>query len=109
MDYAVIEIGGSQHRVSKGDTIHVGTIGEDAAGKKGALTIDKVLLVRSDKTLKIGSPHVPGASVSATVLGQGKSPKVLIFKKKKRKQYRRTNGHRQGYTALRIDRIDAGT
>lgn len=109
MDYAVIEFGGSQHKVSKGDTIHVGTIGEDVAGKKGALTIDRVLVVRSDKTLKVGAPHVPGASVAATVIGQGKGPKVLVFKKKRRKQYRRTNGHRQGYTALRIDKINAGS
>ena len=109
MDYAVIEMGGNQHRVSPGDTIQVSGISEGKATKKGALKIDRVLMVRSKEAVKVGSPLVDGASVKATVIGQGKHKKILVFKKKKRKQYRRTRGHRQWYTALRIDDIDTGS
>lgn len=107
MDYAIIDIGGAQGKVSAGDTIRVNRIvGAPANGE--SLSLNRVLLVRSGETLKVGTPLVEGASVSATVLGEVKGKKVLIFKKKKRKQYRRTVGHRQQYTTLRIDTIVAG-
>jgi len=108
MNYAIIEIGGAQQRVSPGDTIRVNKLDPAAAGSGGKLAIERVLMVRADKTLKVGSPLVAGAAVKATVLGEMKGKKVLVFKKKKRKQYRRTKGHRQQYTTLRIDEIQAG-
>ncbi len=105
MNYAIIEIGGSQQRVSPGDVIRVEKLPDGQAAEGGTLRIDRVLLVRKDKSVTIGSPLVEGASVKATVLGAGKGKKVLVFKKKKRKQYRRTRGHRQAYSTLRIDEI----
>jgi len=108
MNYAIIEIGGSQQTVSPGQTIRVNRLPADAAGENGALAIDRVLMVRSEDAVKVGSPFVEGASVKATVLGETKGKKVLVFKKKRRKQYRRTRGHRQQFTSLRIDEIQAG-
>lgn len=108
MNYAIIEIGGSQQTVSPGETIRVNKLPADAAGKNGTLAIESVLMVRSDEATKVGAPFVEGASVKATVLGEIKGKKVLVFKKKRRKQYRRTRGHRQQFTQLRIDEIQAG-
>ena len=108
MDYAIIEIGGTQHRVSQGDTIRVERIPAAKAGKKGSLALDRVLLVKVGEAYKVGSPLVEGASVKATVVDEFKGKKVLVFKKKRRKQYRRTKGHRQQGTRLRIEEIRAG-
>lgn len=108
MNYAIIEIGGTQQRVSPGDVIHVAKLPEEQAAEGGALKLDRVLLVREKKGgVKVGAPLVEGASVKATVLGGGKGKKVIVFKKKRRKQYRRTRGHRQAYSTLRIDEISA--
>ena len=103
MSYAIVEIGGSQHRVSPGDRIRVQKI--EGTGK---VTLDRVLLVQDGGGVRVGAPYVEGAAVSATVLREEKGRKVIIFKKKKRKQYRRTRGHRQTYTALQIDAISPG-
>jgi len=108
MNYAVIEIAGAQQRVSPGDLIRVNRLASGETKQGDSLAFDRVLMVRSEGTLKVGSPLVPGAAVKATVLGDVKGKKVLVFKKKKRKQYRRTKGHRQQYTTLRIDEIQAG-
>jgi len=108
MNYAIIEIGGAQERVSPGDMIRVNKLDAKTAKQGESLAFERVLMVRAEGTLKVGSPVVPGAAVKATVLGDVKGKKVLIFKKKKRKQYRRTRGHRQQYTTLRIDEIQAG-
>jgi len=106
MNYAVVEIGGTQHRVAPGDTIKVQRIdGEPGVG----VTLDKVLLVQSEGAVTVGNPYVAGAAVEATILREGKGRKVLIFKKKRRKQYRRTRGHRQIFTALQIGEIRAGS
>ncbi len=103
MDYAIVEIGGAQHRVRQGDRVRVQLI--EGTGK---VTLDKVLLVQSQGGLRVGTPYVPGAAVTARVLGEEKGRKVIVFKKKKRKQYRRTRGHRQTYTSLVIDSISPG-
>jgi large subunit ribosomal protein L21 len=104
MDYAIIEIAGGQQRVSPGDTIRVNRLSEEL--EEGAtLALNRVLMVKTGSGLKVGAPVVEGATVQATVLGQVKGKKVLVFKKKRRKQYRRTRGHRQQYTTLRIDAI----
>lgn len=96
MSYAIIRTGGKQFPVEAGQTLRVPTIDADA-GKK--VDID-ALVVGAGKDAKIGA-----ASVSATVVGHGRGEKVIVFKKKRRKQYKRTRGHRQGYTELKIDSV----
>ncbi len=105
MSYAIIELGGVQQRVSPGDTIKVNRLPAATAKAGGTLEIDTVLMLGGGTSVKIGSPTVAGAKVKATVVGEVKGKKVLIFKKKKRKQYRRTRGHRQQYTTLKIEEI----
>ena len=101
--YAVIQTGGKQYRVSEGDLVEVEKLGADAGAK---VEFKDVLLVKGDDTTYIGQPLVPGASVQGTVETVGKGDKVLVFKIKKKKQYRRTRGHRQPFTAVRIDKIE---
>ena len=108
MDYAIIEIGGSQQRVSPGDTIRVNRLQAEETLVGKSIAIERVLLVRSKKTLTIGSPIVEGATVKATVVSETKGKKVIVFKKKRTKQYRRTKGQRALHTTLRIDAIQTG-
>lgn len=108
MNYAIIDIGGTQQRVSPGDMIRVNRLGGENIELGKTLEIERVLLVKTDTSMKVGSPLVAGAKVQATIMAEIKGKKVLIFKKKRTKQYRRTNGHRQLYTTLRIDAIQAG-
>jgi len=103
--YAVIGIGGKQVRVSPGEVVRVETLPVDPGT---AVAFDNVLLVGGETGTLVGTPTVAGAKVLATVLEHGRAKKVLIFKKKRRKQYRRTNGHRQNFTAVKIDNIEAG-
>ena len=101
--YAIIRAGGKQYRVEKGDVLRL----ERLDGKIGSkVTLDDVLLVGGDD-LKVGSPKVAGASVEGTVVEQDRGPKIRVFKYKKRKHYRRTRGHRQHVTAVRIDAVRA--
>jgi len=101
--YAIIRTGGKQYQVAQGDQLRV----EKLAGNVGeTVELNEVLLVGGEK-LSIGKPVVEGAKVTATILAQGKAKKVMIFKKKRRKGYQVKNGHRQQYTALRIDGISA--
>jgi large subunit ribosomal protein L21 len=101
--YAVIKTGGKQYRVSKGDKLRV----EKLAGNVGdAVTFDQVLLVGGE-ALKLGKPLVGGAKVEAKITGQGLGKKLVVFKFRRRKNYRRKNGHRQPYTALEIVNIVA--
>jgi large subunit ribosomal protein L21 len=102
--YAVVEIKGEQFKVEKDDEI-LAQIVEGEVGAK--LTFDRVLLISDEAGSKIGQPTVRGASVSATITGAKRGPKIVVFKKKKRRGYRRTRGHRQDLTALRIDAINA--
>ena len=102
--YAVIETGGKQHKVTPGEIVRVERL-EVEEGQPVAF--DRVLLVADEKAVRVGTPIVPGAKVLATALGEGRAAKIIIFKKKRRKQYRRTKGHRQFFTAVRIDRIEA--
>lgn len=100
--YAVIKTGGKQYRVQKDDILEV----ELLDAKQGdTVSLDEVLLVGTDGNAKIGSPTVAGASVKATVLDQKKDDKVIVFKKKRRQNYRRKNGHRQNLTVLKITDI----
>lgn len=102
--YAIVRTGGKQYRVETGSTIYVERL-EATVGEK--VTLGEVLLVGGDGDVRVGTPSVESASVVGTVLDQGRDRKVRVFKFKKRKHYRRTRGHRQSFTALRIDAINA--
>lgn len=100
--YAVIRTGGKQYKVAEGDVLNVERLKLDA----GSTTeFTDVLLVGEGKNIKIGTPMVTGAKVSATVLDEIKGDKVIAFKMKRRKGYHRTVGHRQKYARIRIDKI----
>ena len=101
--YAVIKTGGKQYRVAKDDIIEVEMLDTP---KGGSVTLDHVLLVGSAGGAKIGTPTVAGALVKATVLDQKKDDKIIVFKKKRRQNYRRKNGHRQNLTVLKITDIN---
>ena len=103
--YAIIATGGKQHRVTVGDRLRVEML-EAVVGD--SVTFAEVLAVKDGDTLKVGNPRIAGAKVIAKVVEQDKARKVLIFKKKKRKQYRRTRGHRQPFTAVVVEAIEAG-
>ena len=97
--YAVIKTGGKQYRVAKGDRLRV----EKLAGNVGdTVTFGEVLLVGDGDGVKVGTPTVGGAKVEAKILGQDRAKKIIIFKFRRRKNYRRKSGHRQPFTALEI-------
>ena len=100
--YAIIETGGKQYKVSEGDVIKV----EKLAGEAGdAVTFDQVVAI-SDDTLKVGA-DVAKATVSATVMEQGRDKKVIVYKYKKKTGYHKKNGHRQSFTRVKIEKINA--
>ena len=101
--YAVIETGGKQYRVQKGERLRI----EKLEVESGTTVNFPVLLVSDGSQVKVGSPHVAGAAVTATVNGEEKGEKLTIFKYKRRKGYRRKTGHRQQYTSVQIDDITA--
>lgn len=102
--YAIIETGGKQYKVQEGDVLFVEKLAADQGAK---VTFDKVLLVSNEGSVNFGSPVVGGASVDAKVLDHGKEKKVIIFKYKAKKGYRRKQGHRQPYTKVQIEKINA--
>jgi len=103
--YAIIDTEGFQHRVSPGDTVRVQKI-QGAAGT--AITFEKVLLVSGDDKTLIGSPYVKNASVKGELVDEEKGRKVIIFKKKPRKGFQKTRGHRQQYSLVSIKDIVVG-
>jgi large subunit ribosomal protein L21 len=102
--YAVIKSGGKQYKVAAGEKIKVEQIAADVGQE---IVLDQVLAVGSGADLKVGSPLVAGASVKATVVAQGKHDKVHIFKMRRRKHYRKSQGHRQTFTELQIGAVTA--
>ena len=100
--FAIINIAGKQFRVEEGDQIKVPHLSTDAGR---SLAFDKVLLINDGKKVQLGSPLLSNASISATVVEHGRGRKIRIFKKKRRKGYRRNNGHRQNYSLIKIDSI----
>jgi len=101
--YAIVKIGGHQYKVSEKDEI---IIDRNSVNVDDKLTIDTVLLAKDAKgNVKVGTPTVAGASVEATVLEHLKGDKIIVFKKKRRKGYQKSNGHRQHLTRLRIDKL----
>lgn len=100
--YAVIETGGKQYRVQQGDIVFV----EKLDVEEGAnIDFDKVLVMSKDGDIVVGKPYVDGAKVQATVLEQGKAKKILVFKYKSKKNYRKKQGHRQPFTKVKIENI----
>lgn len=100
--YAIIEAGGKQLRVSEGDKVNVELIEAEAGSQ---IKLEKVLALIKDEGAVFGTPYVPGASVSAEVVGSGKGDKVLVYKQKPRKCHRKLRGHRQPFTTLVIKEI----
>ncbi|HEY0078574.1 MAG TPA: 50S ribosomal protein L21 [Pyrinomonadaceae bacterium] len=101
MAYAIIRSGGKQFRVEEGSTVRVPSLNK-RAGESVEL---EALVISGDDGVKIGSPAVEGATVAGTVVDHGRGDKIIVFKMKRRKQYKRTQGHRQNYTTVKIDSI----
>ena len=100
--YAIVETGGKQYRVEAGATIQVGSLPGDVGAQ---VELDQVRLVHGDAAVLIGQPLVAGAKVTAEIVRHGRTRSITVFKKKRRKNYRRTRGHRQGFTKLLITGI----
>ncbi|MFY9139611.1 MAG: 50S ribosomal protein L21 [Thermacetogeniaceae bacterium] len=103
--FAIVETGGKQYKVSKGTVLRVEKL-DAAVGDE--VVFDKVLAVDMDGDFKVGTPYLPGAQVKAKVLNQGKSKKILVFKYKPKKNYRRLKGHRQLFTEVIVEEITLG-
>ena len=102
--YAIIKTGGKQYRVSEGDVI---TIEKLDVAAEGTVSFNEVVTVVKDGDVKVGTPLVDGAKVTGTVLEHGKAKKILVFKYKAKSNYRRRQGHRQPFTKVRIEKIEA--
>jgi ribosomal protein L21 len=103
--YAVVVTGGKQYRVSEGDVLYVEKLNAEV---ESTVELDNVLVVSKDNgELVVGKPVVEGAKVSAKVLAQGKDKKIIVFKYKRKKDYRKKQGHRQAYTKIQIEKINA--
>jgi large subunit ribosomal protein L21 len=101
--YAIVETGGKQYRVENGSLLQV----ESLPGDVGSMVdLSDVRLVHGDKGIVVGQPLVKGARVMAEIIDQGRTRSIMVFKKQRRKNYRRTKGHRQGFTKLRITGIE---
>jgi len=100
--YAVIKAGGKQYRVKPGEQLRVELMTADVGA---AISFDEVLMIGEGDASKVGAPLVAGAKVKATVVSHGRGDKVRIFKMRRRKHFQKTQGHRQGYTEVRIDEI----
>ena len=104
--YAIVKISGKQYRVSEGDTIKVSSQDWKVGDR---VKYDQVLLADNGKNIEVGTPKVNGASVTVEILEHNRDKKLLIYKKKRRKGYQRKNGHRQGYTLLKVNNLQASS
>ncbi|MFH1852697.1 MAG: 50S ribosomal protein L21 [Candidatus Neomarinimicrobiota bacterium] len=102
--YAVVNILGHQYRVAEQERLKVARLASEAGQK---VTFDNVLIVDDGKNIKIGTPNVKDATVTANVIEHGRGRKILIYKKKRRKGFQLKNGHRQGYTLIQIEKISS--
>ena len=102
--YAIVQTGGKQYKVAQGDVLFVEKL---EANEGDVVTLDQVLAVAGENGLTVGAPVVEGATVTAKVVAQGKAKKVIVYKYKAKKDYRRKQGHRQPYTKLVIESINA--
>ena len=105
--YAIVEISGKQYKVQEGDIVFVDRLENEEEGNK--VTFDRVLMISDDKKVTIGQDTVKGAKVEASVVGHGKAKKIVVYKYKAKKNYRRTQGHRQPYTKIQIEKIVTST
>jgi large subunit ribosomal protein L21 len=101
--YAIIETGGKQYRVEEGDVLSVERL---AVAEGDAVSFDKVLLISGQEGIKVGKPYVDGAVVEAEAVEHGKGKKIIVFKYKPKKNYRKKQGHRQPFTKVRITKIN---
>lgn len=101
--YAVVSSGGKQYRVQEGEILRIEKIPGDVGAK---VSFDQVLMYSDGENVKIGRPVVENAVVNGHIMEQGKGKKIIVFKYKRRKRYRRKQGHRQQYTAVKIDKIN---
>jgi len=101
MSFAIVRAGGKQFRVEQGATLRIPSLKQEV----GASVELEVLATTDDKQTSVGAPAVEGVKVTATVVEHGRAAKIIVFKKKRRKHYKRTKGHRQGFTTLKIDSI----
>lgn len=100
--YAVIQTGGKQYKVQPGDTVFV----EKLTGNPGdAVEFDSVLLLADDEQVAVGAPHIDGAKVTGEIVDHGRGEKLIVYKFQRRKNYRNKNGHRQSYTAVKINQV----
>ncbi len=102
--FAVIESGGKQHKVSEGDSLQVELLAEEEGSK---VEFDKVLMISNGKDSKVGTPYLDKAKVTGKVVRHGKTDKLIVFKMKRRKGYRKTQGHRQDFTEVLIEAINS--
>ncbi|GAU07737.1 50S ribosomal protein L21 [Desulfoplanes formicivorans] len=102
--FAIVEAGGKQFRVQEGLTVKVAKMDAEAGSE---LSLDKVLMAGEGEDLKIGTPYVDGAKVTCQVVEHGRDKKIIVFKKKRRKDYRKKQGHRQDFTTLKVTAIQA--
>ena len=102
--YAIVKTGGKQYKVAEGDVLFVEKL---EANEGDVVTLDQVLAVAGENGLTVGAPVVEGATVTAKVVAQGKAKKVIVYKYKAKKDYRRKQGHRQPYTKLVVEKINA--
>ena len=100
--YALVEISGKQYRAEKGGVLKVDKLPQ---AKGESVEFTTVLMVREDEDVKIGAPYVEGASVKTTIADHGRDKKILVYKRKRRKNYSRTRGHRQSYTMISVNEI----
>ena len=105
--YAIVEISGKQYKVQEGDIVFVDRLENEEEGNK--VPFDRVLMISDDKKVTIGQDTVKGAKVEASVVGHGKAKKIVVYKYKAKKNYRRTQGHRQPYTKIQIEKIVTST
>ena len=101
--YAVVRTGGKQVRVAPGESVRVEKLDGNVGDK---IELSDVLLVGADDRVVVGKPTVEGAKVVGTITDQGRGPKIVVFKMKRRKNYRRKSGHRQAYTEIRVDKVE---
>ena len=102
--YAIIDIGGKQYKVEEGKYLEIDLTGQKADSK---ISFDRVLMVSDGKTSTLGKPTIDGATVSATVMSDIKDKKIIVYKMRPKKGYRRKQGHRQGFSRVMINKIDA--
>jgi len=102
--FAIIELGGNQHKIEEGETLTVDRIPGDPGE---TVTFDKVLLISDGKTVKVGTPYLKGVSVSADVTEQGRGRKKIVFRYHSKTRYRKTKGHRQPQTRVRVAKISS--